>query len=90
MAIKLNQDSVVFTKKFEKLLRKLPALDQEMIGQSFQQIFGGAEKYNIRKLKNYPHAGYRLKIRHYRLLFNYDKILQKCIFVGVFDRKNLY
>lgn len=86
----VTKDSSVFLKDFQKDLKKLSEFDQQFLKTQLKKTFSQKKVPNIKKLKNYPHAMYRLRIGSFRLLFNVDKEKKKYIFIAVKHRKNLY
>lgn len=90
MQINLKKENTVFTKWFQKSFGKLDWNDKRIILEKFRRIFKWEEIPNIKKLKNYPLAEFRIKIWNYRILFTIDKERGKNLFLLITHRKNLY
>lgn len=90
MRISLSDKIIHFSPKFEKNYSKLDKTVREKIEKKMKLIFSGEEKGNIKKLKDYPIAEYRLKIGNYRFLFNMDNEEKNIVFVLCKHRKDLY
>ena len=88
MTIKLNTHNTLFLKDFSKDLNRLSPLEKNRTKTKLKEILENNKKANIKKLKNYPLAMYRLKISNYRLLFNFKD--GKAIFTYCKNRRDLY
>jgi len=90
MQVSLKKENVVFSKWFQKSFWKINFMDKNFILEKIWKIFSWEILPDIKKLKNYPNADFRLKIWNYRILFSYDKKNDKNLFILVTHRKNLY
>jgi mRNA-degrading endonuclease RelE of RelBE toxin-antitoxin system len=84
-----TNENIIFSKKFLKEFLKLEKIMQINIKKQFQLFFSAAKNPNIKQLKNYKFAEYRLKIGNYRLLFS-ELEPNKYIFLRVRHRQDLY
>ena len=88
MPIKLSTSNTLFLEEFAKDLEKIPLLEKENLKKILRQILEEKREVNIKKLRNFPLARYRLRISNYRLLFNFED--GKAIFIYCKHRKSLY
>ena len=90
MPIILTKDNVVFLQAFQKDLQKLDAYERNLVLQQIGTTLHTPSKQNIKQLKSYPLARYRLKLGDFRALFNFDSIHQSYVFIALKKRKFLY
>lgn len=90
MRITLSDKNIYFSPKFQKNYSKIDKAVREVIEKKMKAIFSGEREGNIKKLKNYPLAEYRLKIGNFRFLFNMDAEEKNVVFVVFRHRKDLY
>lgn len=79
---------IIFSPNFQKNFKKLDASNQHLIKKKLREIFAEDLTHQVKKLRNYPIAGYRLRIGNFRLLFNENE--STIVFVGCFHRQDLY
>ena len=79
-----------FSEKFNKDLKKLDPFVREQVKKELKAILLGTSEGNIKTLKNYSFAQYRLKIGSYRILFNYNEKTKKFLFLHCVHRGKLY
>ena len=85
----LSHKNTVFSSKFQKEFRKLPESTQKQVKKNFSSLFAEEKTGNIKALKNYKYAQFRLRIGSYRLLFSKSE-QGKYVFLRIKHRKNLY
>lgn len=82
--------TVVFSQKFKKAMKKFPRTDYLFIKKYLEKILNEAIDPNIKQLKNYKIASYRMRIGNFRILFNIDSKKEKYLFMTIRRRKDLY
>ncbi len=90
MQVVLKKENTVFTKGFLKSFNIINDSDKKNILSKLNEIFIWNNLADIKKLKNYPLAEYRLRIWNYRILFTHDFKVNKYLFILCTHRKNLY
>ncbi|GAB2596155.1 type II toxin-antitoxin system RelE family toxin [Spirosoma areae] len=82
---------LLFTEKATKSLKKLPKADARRILVKLDQLAANPdEATNVKKLTNYPIAGFRLRVGHYRILFDKEDALKIIEVINVGNRKDIY
>ena len=90
MSVPLNEKNIHFSKQFRKDLRKLDPNSRQMIAQKLKEILRGYVPATLKKLTNYSHANFRLRIGDYRILIAYDQRSGHMEFVRCRHRKDVY
>lgn len=90
MQIILTKNNSVFTNWFTKSFDSIDKNDKQKILQKLNDIFVWKSLSDIKKLRNFPLAEYRLRIWNYQILFTSDDKNNKYLFTLCTHRKNLY
>ncbi|PCI24759.1 cytotoxic translational repressor of toxin-antitoxin stability system [Candidatus Peregrinibacteria bacterium] len=90
MEIILTQENILYYKTFIKDLKKIDKEDVSIIKSKLDILLKHSDLQNIKALQNYKAASYRLKIGKYRILFLYNKKINKNVFLRIKNRKDLY
>ncbi len=90
MPIKITFKNTVFSKHFQRDLKKLDPIIRNKIKKELKNILSVNKDVKIKKLTDYPIADYRIRIGSYRLCFNYDSKRKKAVFTICRHRKDLY
>jgi len=82
---------IELSQKAEKDLRKLrkEAVFSRIVS-SIQLLAINPYPRQLKKLKNYQQADYRLRIGDYRVLYSIDPVRKVIVIVGVFHRQHGY
>ena len=67
----LSMNSLSWSKKSLRQLRKLPGIDSKKVYQEAQALKNFPECRNVKKLTNHEYD-YRLRVGSYRIMFDYD------------------
>lgn len=90
MSIALSENRISFDKSFWKDLKNIDPKNRRYILKKLEVIIKNIAPANIKKLRNYPKADYRVRIGDFRLLFAYNKEKGHVVFVHCYNRKDLY
>lgn len=90
MQITLNHENSMFDSSFQKDLKKMDSIPRRFVVEKLSSMLQGDEPQDIKALKNYPFAQYRLKVGDFRILFTYDPLKKKYRVHGCKPRKSLY
>jgi len=81
------QDEKIFAKDIEKIGK----LERDAIFSKITLLkTTGIEHAQVKKLKNYKVADFRLRVGDYRILFNIDLIKKEIVLLRVLHRSKLY
>ena len=80
-------DEKVFSSDFSKLSKKEAQLIIEKINWLKKDWIKNAQ---VKRLKNYPVADFRLRVWNYRILFNYDLTKKEIYLFRILHRSKLY
>ena len=82
---------LLFTEKATKSLKKIPKADAKRILVKLDQLAENPdEAANVKKLTNFPIAGFRLRVGQYRVLFDKEDTLKIIEVIDVGNRKDIY
>ncbi len=88
----ININNFIFSTRFEKDLKKYfkNKEDNSKIKEFFFNLKSWIFKWDIKRLKNYPWANFRLRYWNFRVLFNVNNDKGLILFLRILPRKNLY
>ncbi|MCW5590389.1 MAG: type II toxin-antitoxin system RelE/ParE family toxin [Legionellales bacterium] len=68
-------NTIIWSRKARKQLLKIAKKEASVIYDKVGELVNFPHCQQVKKLVNHPH-GYRLRVGHYRVLFNYDGDIQ--------------
>ena len=78
-------------KSIAKDISKIPKRETSMIMEKISSLTeSGSQHAQVKRLKNYPVADFRLKIWSYRILFNVNEYTKKITIIRILHRSQLY
>ena len=82
---------LIFTDRALKSLKSIPKRDAEKIISHLEELADSPQsKANVKCLQNHPRAVYRLRVGHYRVLFNKYNEIEVLEVIDVGHRKEIY
>ncbi|WP_409021322.1 type II toxin-antitoxin system RelE family toxin [Dyadobacter sp. CY261] len=82
---------LIFTDRALKSLKSIPKRDaKKIISELEESAKFPLLKSNVKCLQNHPRAVYRLRVGHYRVLFNKYKEFEVLEVIDVGHRKEIY
>jgi mRNA interferase RelE/StbE len=82
---------LIFTDKALKSLKSIPLKDAKRILDALESLSKNFEgKSNVKRLSNHPLAVFRLRVGHYRVLFDRQDVFRIIEVIDLGHRKNIY
>lgn len=82
---------LIFADRALKSLKSIPKQDAERIIAQLEELAASPQsKANVKCLQNHPRAAYRLRVVHYRVLFNKYREFGVLEIIDVGHRKEIY
>ena len=82
---------ILHEKIFAKDISSISEKERKTIFNKIEQLKQeGTTNVQVKKLKNYPVADFRLRVGNYRVLFNISIETKEIIILRVLHRSNLY